>query len=172
MEKQIITVTKEEAANRELDHAIRMFFRREDYLCIHLIASAAQRIFIDLCNIKGVKPSIIHLIEMFRVGDQQKEIFKELFHSYNFLKHAESDHDKTLQFSVEHIEATLIDTCNMRLSLFGSHSKSSLIFNTWFCLKYMGSMEQHSSFQISKQILKLDVTHEDFNMFLMALDAP
>jgi hypothetical protein len=41
-------ITKLEAAGRQLDSAIRMFFANEDILAVHTVARAAFRILYDI----------------------------------------------------------------------------------------------------------------------------
>lgn len=50
-----ISITKEAAAQRQIDAAIRMFFlHREDLIAVHTVAAAARNVVKDLAHSKGV----------------------------------------------------------------------------------------------------------------------
>ena len=51
------TVTKLEAAERQLRVAIRMFFECKDMIAVHALATAAQEIFSELAKKHGQKES-------------------------------------------------------------------------------------------------------------------
>lgn len=63
-----ISITKEAAAQRQIDAAIRMFFlHREDLFAVHTVAAAARTIASNLADAKGVG----HLHETRRALEQQ-----------------------------------------------------------------------------------------------------
>lgn len=76
-------ITKLEAARRQLDAAIRIFFKDEDGLAVHTVSRAAFRILFDLASEGDIKKALNTHIE--KVGADR---FNE---ETNFLKHA--DHD-------------------------------------------------------------------------------
>lgn len=169
MEKNYITLTKEEAAKRELNHAIKMFFRRDDPICVHLVASAAHEILYHLCCHKGLKPSMKHKIEVLP-KEKQKEILYHLDKAYNYLKHAKHDANDNLTFSIEHIEAILIDACVMYQELFTSLSHNTSVFHTWFFLKYAHDMNGHPNQEIYIQKRPHTFHHSEFEEFYRLLE--
>jgi len=71
------------AAKRQLDAAIRMFFKNEDMLAIHTVSRAAFRVLFDLTKEGEAKKALETHIK--KVGVQR---FNE---ETNFLKHADQD---------------------------------------------------------------------------------
>jgi len=76
-------ITKLEAAGRQLDSAIRMFFSNEDILAVHTVSRAAFRILYDINTESDSKVALKAYID--KVGEKQ---FNE---TTNFLKHADRD---------------------------------------------------------------------------------
>lgn len=76
-------ITKLEAAGRQLDSAIRMFFANEDILAVHTVARAAFRILYDITKEGEAKVALDAHIK--KVGMDR---FNE---ETNFLKHADRD---------------------------------------------------------------------------------
>lgn len=76
-------IAKLEAAKRQLDAAIRMFFKNEDMLAVHTVSRAAFHVLFDLTSEGDVKKALATYIK--KVGAQR---FNE---EANFLKHADQD---------------------------------------------------------------------------------
>ena len=78
-------VTKLDAAGRQLDAAIRMFFENEDVLAIHTLSRAAFRVLFDITNEGDAKVALDAYI---------KKLGADKFNKItNFLKHADRDPD-------------------------------------------------------------------------------
>jgi hypothetical protein len=55
-EEQVRTdITKEEAARRQIETAIGLFFCENDEISIHVLASSAAEILTDVCRTKGIE---------------------------------------------------------------------------------------------------------------------
>jgi len=93
-----ITVTKLEAASRQLDTAIHLFFSGGDAISIHTLAAAASNVFADIAEHRNAGVSW-----RTRVRDDSglstKELKRILHDEWNFFKHADRDSDATLQFN-------------------------------------------------------------------------
>ena len=76
-------LSKLDAAKRQLDAAVRMFFKNEDMLAIHTASRAAFRVLYDLTEEGEAKKALEAHIK--KVGAQR---FNE---ETNFLKHADQD---------------------------------------------------------------------------------
>ena len=85
-----IELNKSEAAQRQIDTAIRMLFSNEDPVAIHSLSMAAYRIVRDLSAKRSdsYMDRIIH--EIIKPG-KEKEFFNILHGLSNFLKHADKD---------------------------------------------------------------------------------
>jgi hypothetical protein len=125
-----VLVTKQAAAQRQIDTAIRILFSGEDPLAVHTLAAAAHNIFADLDN-KGSKKSDTRykrtseevqkqLMEKV-VGDWTQDVKKLVQRpnrgSANFLKHADKDPDKALDQATLRTDDLLLEACVMYLEL-------------------------------------------------------
>lgn len=86
-----ICVTKVEAAQRQIDMAIRLLFNNEDPVGIHSIAAAGFRILRDLAG-KDNTQTWQMLIQCIRPEMRQRFFGNEVMNKLaNFLKHADRD---------------------------------------------------------------------------------
>lgn len=100
-------VTKTQAAQRQIDVAVRMLFLEEDAIAVHTLASAAFRIVRDLSVHKTGDSLLSRFAEMIRPG-KEKEFWKAINRPANFLKHADTDPNEVLEgVSEESNEMTL-----------------------------------------------------------------
>ncbi len=97
-----ITVTKPDAAERQLCAAIRLFLVDGDPVAIHTLASAAAQITADLMKAKGMT-SIVRGATLVR-EDRRKEVLKTMAAPENFFKHADRDPDGAIEFNPESTE--------------------------------------------------------------------
>lgn len=85
-----IKIKKFEAAQRQIDTAIRMLFSDEDPVAIHTLSMASFRILRDL----AAKRSDIHIDKITRSiikPGKEKDFWNRLHGLSNFLKHADKD---------------------------------------------------------------------------------
>ena len=93
-----ITVTKLEAASRQLDTSIRLFFSDGDAVSVHMLAAAAANIFADIAEHKNSGVSWrTRMRDDFNLS--QKELKKILHDEWNFFKHADNDPNAALLFN-------------------------------------------------------------------------
>jgi len=94
---RIIRITKLEAARRQLDTAIGLWFQEGDPVSIHTLAFAAHEILHVICRRKGLRGLMFsnsHIKPEF-----QKEFDKFIKTDANFLKHARDDVESTKDFN-------------------------------------------------------------------------
>ena len=104
--KTVFRLSKFEAANRQLDRAIRMLFEEDDPVCTHTLAGAASILLADL--VEHHKPSETweqKAREDNLLGTQA--FFKIARKAQNFLKHARNDPDGVLEFNPSDTDALL-----------------------------------------------------------------
>jgi hypothetical protein len=77
-------IAKLEAAKRQLDAAIRIFFKSEDMLAVHIVSRAAFRVLYDLTKDDAVIKQALDA-HIKKVG------LKRFNEKTNFLKHADQD---------------------------------------------------------------------------------
>ena len=95
-----IALTKLDAAGRQLDTAIRLFFGDGDAVSVHSLAVSAANVLSDLAEHKNAGVSW-----RTRTRDDSglsMKALKALMHEeWNFFKHADRDPDATLNFNEE-----------------------------------------------------------------------
>jgi hypothetical protein len=123
-------ITKVEAARRQLDCAIRLFFEDEDSLPIHTLAWAAFKVLFDLYP-KHRSDGFSHHLERIISG-----FGWSTFSSVpNFLKHADNDADAVLHgHSAETVEGIIGGTCVLHHRLTGMMTPEMRAFDNWMHL--------------------------------------
>lgn len=97
-ETKYIYVSKLDAARRQLEHAIRLYFRHGDVVVIHTLTSAAHQILRDLGKAQGVK-SIMHDEGMELIKPERRDEVRKIYaKAENFFKHADRDPEEQLKF--------------------------------------------------------------------------
>lgn len=130
-----MNVSKLDAAKRQLEAAIYLFFRNGDPISTHTLTGAAYEIFETLCDAQGVRSIIAQgLSEMIR-PDKQAEVRKKLNDPKNFFKHADKDPKSTLDFNPEVSAIYMWDAIRMYRTLTSEFPKIFKIFTVWFSMK-------------------------------------
>lgn len=84
-----IRINKMDAARRQIDSAIRMTFANEDPVAIHSVVAAGHRIIKDICELRGDVESYLRFTDWIE-PQFEREFWRHLNASANFLKHADS----------------------------------------------------------------------------------
>jgi hypothetical protein len=130
------TVTKLEAAERQLRVAIRMFFERKDMIAVHNLAADAEDVLRALAEARGIKGLYEHADELIR-PEYRKEFVDALRSPQNFFKHAHNkDPDEKLEFHYELTKFNLFDAAFLCSTLTGRFPPEILVFHAWFMAKY------------------------------------
>jgi hypothetical protein len=106
----VSTVTKSEAANRQLCTAIRLFFDDRDSIAVHTLACAAREIYEKHCGKAGVTRMLDH-IKASNPDYTQKRILDLLNAARNFFKHDGESLDDVIEFSDEMNDFPLFSAC-------------------------------------------------------------
>ena len=94
-----LTITKLDAARRQLCTAVSLYFGGGDILSIHTLAFAAYGITRDLCDKIPNHPSSLTTILKQAIKPEYIKEIRTMFHEPgNYLKHADTDPGKTLDF--------------------------------------------------------------------------
>jgi hypothetical protein len=91
-----IRVNKIEAAQRQIDVAIRLLFANEDPVAIHTLVSAAFRILRDVAEKRG-SVNEHELLKKMIVPGKEKEFWGMISEAANFVKHGARDSEKVLK---------------------------------------------------------------------------
>jgi hypothetical protein len=126
-------VTKLDAARRQIDESIRMFFECRDTIATHMVASAAAQILSDLG--KGGFQGWTRNPSIVKPG-RWKEWRAAITKFERFFKHAETDAGDICDFHPESTPFSIIESVEMLRVMTGKFSWEGMIFSIWFSMKY------------------------------------
>lgn len=110
---------KLEAAKRQIEAAINLWFHGGDPIAIHTLTSACHRIVLDLCDHRKISPSFIFHTKLVK-PELIKEYKRLIRKAETFFKHAKDDPHDTLKFNPAATEIYLLDAVEMFLVLNGT----------------------------------------------------
>ncbi len=90
------SISKLEAASRQLDTAISLWFSNSDIIPIHTLACSAYQIIHDINKKKGYRDLLYDSVVV--KDDYRRDMVNLLKDHYNFFKHAEKDPDRLIEF--------------------------------------------------------------------------
>ncbi len=163
------TVTKLEAAKRQLQVAIRLFFGRRDLVAVHTLAAAAQGVLYDLGRPRG-------LISIFKnnplVRPEKREEMAKLFtEAQNFFKHADRDRDEQLKFYHETTKYYLLDAARLYIMLTNSQFPEVIVLQAWFAVKFPDLLVEGAfREQIEAVVARGVAVPDNYQFFLEMID--
>lgn len=164
MDSDFHSVSKLEAAERQLRQAIRLFFQRGDEVSIHTLAAAAYQVLIDLCKHKNIHREIedSKILESMGIKD---EVIKAFRKPQNFFKHSGSEPDPaaTVRFNPMLSACVLVFCISYHQELTGTQFIEGQAFFVWFFLRN----PEHLTPALKEWLAKLppDVDVEDYLFF-------
>ncbi len=134
MMKKTIVVTKLDAAKRQLEMAIRLYFREEDPVSIHTLVCAAYNVIRDVTKQQGGSPMLIkdELIEVYVRPGHEREARNVLNAAENFFKHADRDQLGTIEFDPDASAFIIWDAARGYFRITGEWTPLFQVFNLWF----------------------------------------
>ena len=133
MESKYLQVSKLDAAKRQLEVAIRLYFYNGDPVAIHTLVGAAYNVIRDLNRRLGGKPMVVKEEMVERIKPEwRKEFRRQLNEAENFFKHADNDHDGFIEFDPHFTEVLLFDAINSYFRITGEDPPLIKVFRTWF----------------------------------------
>jgi hypothetical protein len=131
-----VTVTKLQAARRQLETALTLYFDEKDPVSIHTLAAAACDVLRDLNGKVGGKPMLVKDkgLEQFadKLGQTPNQIANILNETQNFFKHANLDGNKTLTFDDGQAELLLFDAVGKYTEMTKEEVPIFAAFVQWF----------------------------------------
>ena len=127
------TVTKLDAANRQLATAIRLFFENQDPVAVHTLACAAREIYEMHC-LKANLTRMFDYVKESNPTHAETELWNVLNVLRNFFKHSGASLDETVEFYDTYNDFMLLSACHDCGMLMGP-DKNPLpmqAFGTWF----------------------------------------
>jgi hypothetical protein len=133
-----IKISKLDAARRQIDTAVRLYFDRGDPVSIHTLAAAAFEILKDLDKQAPKTGTFYDLIAQYVQPEYRKVVTKTLKEAQNFFKHADRDAEAVFEFSLAEPELFLLGACDKFRELGGHRSAEMAVFIIWFTLQNPG----------------------------------
>ena len=171
-----------EAAETQLETAIKLFFENRDHLSCLTLAAASREITDDLCE---KQKEVIYKAELERLGDPQKvrlsfqeelkilikpEHLKDAMDLFrkpqNFLKHADRDHDQTLEsVSARQLAFDIMFATRNFLLLGGKLSPAMSVFYCWFGATNPSVMAESSKTEdgFDRMVTQMRANFQDLN---------
>jgi hypothetical protein len=132
VDKRKIKISKLDAARRQLDTAIRLYFMGRDPVSIQTLAAAAFEILKDLDE-HGPKTGTFYDRLQVNVKPEYREFVADLFRKpQNFFKHADRDPHDILEFTLASPEYFLASACEKYKELAVEQSPEMLTYVIWF----------------------------------------
>lgn len=130
----VLQISKLDAAKRNLEQALLLFFESGDVVATHVLASAAREVLRQLAKPSGVKSLNDILLEHIKPG-KTDEVLAKLNEANNFFKHAGRDSGKVIEFNPESTEFILWDATTLYQRLVGELPSLVATYLGWFVLK-------------------------------------
>jgi len=127
-------ISKLDAAKRQIDTAIRLFFKSADPISIHTLTAAGHQVLMDIAKPENIKSFMKD--SPWIIGDKKKEYLAIVNEAENFFKHAEKDPSSVLKFKQEQTEFLLLDAVEMYIQLTADMPENMLIYRAWFLVKF------------------------------------
>jgi len=126
------TVTKLEAANRQLCTAIRMFFANEDAVAVHTLACAAREIYEKHCHNGGLG-RMFDFVKAGNPGHAEKQLWNLLNAARNFFKHEGASLEERIEFDDTMNDFALLSACTDCGTLCSPRQPVEVqVFSLWF----------------------------------------
>ena len=132
MDKRKIKISKLDAARRQLDTAIRLYFMGRDPVSIHTLAAAAFEILKDLDEHGPKTGTFYDRIQVNVKPEYQKYVLDLFMKPQNFFKHADQDPQDILDFSLASPEYFLASACETYRELAAEQSAEMFTYVIWF----------------------------------------
>lgn len=133
--KESIKISKLDAAKRQLETAIRIYFSDGDPVSIHTLVAAAYNVIKDVNEKRAGKPMLVKEMMLEYVKpDYQKLIKDKLNEAENFFKHADRDHEKSIDFNPKISELLILDAVSHYYSLTGEDYPIFKIYRGWYMI--------------------------------------
>lgn len=125
-----IKISKLDAAKRQLETAIRLYFNDADPVSIHTLAAAAHGILADINKHNNGHPMLVS--DFLVKTEYKKEIRRKMSEAKNHFKHADQNPEAVIDFNPDVNETYIFDAGTKYHELTGESVLYFKIFNAWF----------------------------------------
>jgi len=129
-----LQVTKLDAAKRQLETAIRLWFHSGDPVSIHTLAAAARQVLVDINTKREGEPMGADRPEI--RPEARKRAHAVFAKAENFFKHADRDSDATLTFTPEATRFYILEAADRYIELAGEQPHALRAFIIFHALQY------------------------------------
>src|SRR5712691_7914594 len=127
-------ISKLDAARRQLETAVRLYFSAADPVSIHTLTSAAHELLAGVNRTRGgpamIEDSLLQWVKPDKVADARRRLRA----AANFFKHADRDAEETHVFSPSQTEMRLFDAREAYRSITGELVPILAVYRLWFFL--------------------------------------
>lgn len=121
-----VTLSKLDAARRQIDTAIDLWAHDGDPVSIHTLTAAAHRIVLDLAERKGSTTILFDVSAL--NSDEAKKQKRKLRLAETFFKHAKDDPDAFIEFYPSAVPLYLFDAAHTYLELTKAPTAMMIVF--------------------------------------------
>jgi len=129
-----LQISKLDAAKRQLETAVRLYFSEADPVSIHTLTAAAHELLSDVNKSRGGPPMLTESLLQNVRPDKVDEAKRRLSATANFFKHADRDPEEVHAFDPAQTEILLFDACFKYKDLTGELVPTLGVYWGWFWL--------------------------------------
>ena len=129
------SLSKLDAATRQLDLAIDLYFRDVDPIGIHTLVGAAHGLLTHLIVQKRRRKDAVAETSHIE-PDRLRFVSRMVTEANNFLKLADLDQNNVLQFNSNWTDFLLLESITLHIELTGEVSRPNSFFLLWVSAKY------------------------------------
>lgn len=135
--RSAIKISKLDAAKRQIETAIHLYFLSRDPVSIHTLSYASYQILTDLNKHRGGKAMLLQdMVKIYTKPGHEKEVFAKIHEAENFFKHADRDPEEAVDFSPEAAEVVLWEGCLKYTELSGEQTPIMQAMNLWYQIQH------------------------------------
>lgn len=159
-----LVLSKLEVAKRQLETAIKLYFSEDEPVSIHTLSAAAYNILRDVGKNTGANPMMIKQMFLKYVTPGKEITFiNKINEAENFFKHADKDHESTLNYDASLPEFFIIDAIGQYNQLTGEDTPWFQLFKGWFIVSHpdlynLPEQQSQQIYRIAPKALKLGKT--------------
>lgn len=132
-----LKISKLDAAKRQLETVIRLYFASGDPVSIHTLTAAAYNIIRDVNKNRGGDPLFAKDRFLNHIKEGHENDVRILINAAeNFFKHADRDHDSTIDFNPDQSEFLIFEGCIAYRELTGESPPLLRLFEVWFIAQH------------------------------------
>ena len=133
MSNKKIQISKLDAARRQLETGIRLYFKNSDPVSIHTLIAASYNVVRDINKKRGGTPLLAKdvILDYIKEG-HEKEVRNKINAAENFFKHADSDHNEVIDFNPEQSEFLILEACSTYFKITGDDPVLFKIYRMWY----------------------------------------